>query len=318
VGSNTAGEPSDDSLTNEGSPNMHQMQSRPMAGKTVLVTGGSSGIGKATALGLATMGAHLAITGRDGERTESAAREIRAAGGGPVGVLVADLSSQTELRRLADEALQRLPRIDVLVNNVGGYWNSRHVTADGLERTFARLTTLRRSSSPTCSSTGWRAVPRPEWSRSRPTRRPWGASNSKTFMVNGTTPASRPTTSPSSPTSCSPTSWPGGFSPYRRLIKLASLQTWCTPGVVSTSFGAEDPATVQRLFIPLLRHLMKAPAQGATSIYVASAPHLERVTGGYFTNSKPKKSSQRSYDEDVAARLWHMSADLVHAAAPRQ
>jgi retinol dehydrogenase 14 len=91
------------------------------------------------------------------------------------------------------------------------------------------------------------------------------------------------------------------------------------PGVVSTSFGAEDPATIQRLFIPLLRHLMRAPAQGAaTSIHVASAPHLERVMGRYFANSKPKKSSQRSYDEDVAARLWHISADLVHVAATRQ
>ena len=108
-----------------------------MAGQTVLVTGGSSGIGKATALGLATMGAHLAITGRDRERTESAAREIRAAGGGQVDILVADLSVQSEVRQLADEVLKRLPRIDVLINNVGGYWNTRHVTVDGLERTFA-------------------------------------------------------------------------------------------------------------------------------------------------------------------------------------
>src|SRR5207237_5192300 len=109
----------------------------PMAGKTALVTGGSGGIGKATALGLATMGAHLAITGRDRGRTEGAAREIRAAGGGRVDVFVADLSSQSEVRRLAGEVRQRLARIDVLVNNVGGYWHTRHVTADGLERTFA-------------------------------------------------------------------------------------------------------------------------------------------------------------------------------------
>ncbi len=109
----------------------------PMTGKTVLVTGGTSGIGKATALGLATMGARLAITGRDPARAEDAASEIRAAGGGQVDVFVADLSSQAEVRRLADEVLDRLPRIDVLVNNVGGYWNTRHVTADGLERTFA-------------------------------------------------------------------------------------------------------------------------------------------------------------------------------------
>ena len=109
-----------------------------MAGKTVLITGATGGIGKATALGLATMGAHLAITGRDRERTEDAAREIRAAGGGQVDVFIADLSSQVGgtaswLRRCCDG----LPRIDVLINNVGGYWNTRHVTADGLERTFA-------------------------------------------------------------------------------------------------------------------------------------------------------------------------------------
>src|SRR5688572_26386147 len=104
---------------------MKQTPSGLMAGRTVLVTGGSGGIGKATALGLATMGAHLAITGRDRARIETAAREIRAAGGGQVDVIIADLSSQSEVRRLAGEVLQRLPRIDVLVNNVGGYWNTR-------------------------------------------------------------------------------------------------------------------------------------------------------------------------------------------------
>ena len=84
------------------------------------------------------MGAHVAITGRDSARTEAAAREIRAAGGGQVDAFVADLSSQAEVRRLADEVLEQdCPRIDVLVNNVGGYWNTRHVTADGLEHTFA-------------------------------------------------------------------------------------------------------------------------------------------------------------------------------------
>src|ERR1044071_5948246 len=103
---------------------MKQIHSGPMAGRTVLVTGGSGGIGKATALGLATMGAHLGITGRDRGRTEDAAREIRSAGGGQVDVFVADLSSQSEVRRLADDVLQRLARIDVLVNNVGGYWNT--------------------------------------------------------------------------------------------------------------------------------------------------------------------------------------------------
>ncbi|MDN5853290.1 MAG: SDR family NAD(P)-dependent oxidoreductase, partial [Actinomycetia bacterium] len=116
---------------------MERMRSSAMTGRTVLVTGATTGIGRATAVGLATMGAHVAITGRDRGRTEDAAREIRAAGGAQVDVFVADLSSQVQVRRLAGEVLGALPRIDVLVNNVGGYWNTRHVTADGLERTFA-------------------------------------------------------------------------------------------------------------------------------------------------------------------------------------
>jgi retinol dehydrogenase-14 len=83
------------------------------------------------------MGAHLAICGRDRESTEAAAGELHAGGGSQADVFVADLSSQVQVRRLAAEVLQRCSRIDVLVNNVGGYWDTRHVTADGLERTFA-------------------------------------------------------------------------------------------------------------------------------------------------------------------------------------
>ena len=85
------------------------------------------------------------------------------------------------------------------------------------------------------------------------------------------------------------------------------------PGVVSTSFGAEYPAAIQRLLIPFLRPLMKTPSRGAaTSIYAASAPELEQVTGRYLANNKVKTSSPRSYDQAIANRLWHVSADLVH------
>ena len=116
---------------------MKQIRGGPMAGRTVLITGGTGGIGKATALGLAAMGAHLAITGRDRERTDAAAARSgqRAAGG-----LTCSSRTCRPRRRydgLPTRCFTRLPRIDVLVNNVGGYWNTRHVTADGLERTFA-------------------------------------------------------------------------------------------------------------------------------------------------------------------------------------
>ena len=284
---------------------MEQIHSGPMAGRTVLVTGGTAGIGRATALGLATMGAHLAITGRDQERTEGAAREIRAAGGGQVDVFVADLSSQSEVRRLAEEVLQSLSRIDVLVNNVGGYWNTRHVTADGLEHTFALnhlapflitnllLDRLKQSAPArvvTVSSNA-QAMGRIDFDDLHGERSYSGArayDQSKLANVLFT------------------------YELARRLPATSVTANALHPGVVSTSFGAEDPGRVQRLLVPFIRPFMKAPAQGAaTSIHVASAPGLELVTGRYCANSKPKRSSKRSYDEAAAARLWQVSADLV-------
>ena len=109
-----------------------------MTGKTVLITGGTGGIGRAAAIGLAAMGARVGITGRDRARAEAAAAAIARESGNPaVDVFVADLSSQAEVRRLAGEVLAAYPRLDVLLNNVGGFWAHRHVTADGLEHTFA-------------------------------------------------------------------------------------------------------------------------------------------------------------------------------------
>src|ERR1700736_5906973 len=110
----------------------------PMAGKVVLITGGTGGVGKATAIGLATMGARVGITGRDLARAEQAATDIRAASRNPaVDAFAADMSSQAEVRRLAADVLNAYPRLDVLINNVGGFWAHRHPTTDGLERTFA-------------------------------------------------------------------------------------------------------------------------------------------------------------------------------------
>jgi len=98
----------------------------------------------------------------------------------------------------------------------------------------------------------------------------------------------------------------------RRLPGGAVTANALHPGVVRTAFGAEDPGRAQRLFVPILRPFMKTPAQGAaTSVYVASSPDLDHVTGRFFANSKPKKSSERSYDEAAAARLWRVSQELA-------
>ena len=111
---------------------------RSMKRKTVLITGGTGGIGRAAAIALASMGARVGITGRDRDRAQAAAAAIaRESGNDAVDVFVADMSSQAEVRRLAEEVLATYPRLDVLLNNVGGFWAHRHITADGLEHTFA-------------------------------------------------------------------------------------------------------------------------------------------------------------------------------------
>src|SRR5260370_41638499 len=108
-----------------------------MAGKSVLVTGGTGGIGRATAIGLAALGARVDITGRDPARTGAAAASIRAAPGSPaVDAFAADMSVQAGVHRLAAQVLDTYPRLDVLVNNVGGVLAHPPVTAEGPGPTF--------------------------------------------------------------------------------------------------------------------------------------------------------------------------------------
>jgi retinol dehydrogenase-14 len=102
----------------------------------------------------------------------------------------------------------------------------------------------------------------------------------------------------------------------RRLQGSSVTANALHPGLTRTSFGAEDPAGLQRRLVPFLRPFMQAPAQGAaTSIHLASAPDLEQVTGRYFANRKPKRSAKASYDQAAAARLWQVSAELVGLTA---
>ena len=273
---------------------MSELRTASMAGKTVLITGATSGIGRATASGLAAMGAIVAITGRDRERAEQAASETRSASGTQVHVFIADLASQSDVRRLADEVLQTCPRLDVLINNVGGYWNTRSVTADGLERTFALnhlapflLTALLldrlKESGPArvvTVASGAHGTGRIDFDDLQGERSYSGAraySQSKLANVLFT------------------------YELASRLRGSDVTANVVHPGVVRTSFGAEDPAGFQRLLSPVMRPFMKSTERGAaTSIHVASAPELKHVTGRYFADSKLKRSSKDSHDGATA------------------
>ena len=211
----------------------------------------------------------------------AAAREIRAAHGGQVETFVADLSSQAEVRRLAEEVQHSLRRIDVLINNVGGYWNTRRVTVDGLEHTFAlnhlapflltgllleRLKQSGHARVVTVASHA-HAQGRIDFDDLQGERSYSGArayNESKLANVLFT------------------------YELARRLGTTGVTANALHPGVVSTAFGAEDPAAVQRWLVPILRPFMKSPAQGgATSIHLAAAPELQRVTGEYFAAPGP-------------------------------
>lgn len=281
-----------------------------MTGKTVLVTGGTGGIGGATAAGLAGLGARVGIVGRDQQRAHAAAERIRA-NDGEVDVFTADVSSQRQVRQLADQVLAAYPRLDVLVNNVGGYWATRHQTEDGLERTFAvnhlapfLLTNLLldrlRASAPArvvTVSSGAQSMGRIDFDdltgeRGYNGQRAYNQSKLANVMFT--------------------------YELARRLEGTGVTATVLHPGVVRTSFGHEDSGRWMRLMLPVVRPFMKTPEEGAhTSIHLASAPEVEGVTGRYYANAEPKQSSKASYDTDAAARLWDVSADLVSLTPDR-
>jgi retinol dehydrogenase-14 len=286
-------------------PALNQDNARPMTGRTVVVTGASSGIGKATAERLAQLGATVAITGRDPARTHDAEDEIRTSTGTSVQAFTADLSDQAQVRQLAAELLAALPQLDVLVNNAGGCWNTRHATPDGLERTFAvnylapflltalLLNRIRQSNDGRVVNVSSNAqrLGRINFDDLQGEHSCSGArayNQSKLAMVLFTQELAR------------------------RLLGTTVTTNALHPGVVRTSFGAQDPGRTQRLLVPLAPPFMRSPVSGAaTSVLLASSPDLGSVTGQFFSGAKAKRSSKRSRDDQDARRLWAVSETLV-------
>ena len=252
------------------------------------------------------MGARVGITGRDRARAETAAAAITHETGNPaVDVFVADLSSQAEVRRLAGEVLAAYPRLDVLLNNVGGFWAHRHVTADGLEHTFALnhlapflLTSLLlerlQASAPArivTVSSGAQSMGTIEFDDLMGERTYSGQdayNQSKLANVMFT------------------------YELARRLEGTGVTATVLHPGLTNTAFGAEDTARGWGPVIAALRPFMGSPRRGAeTSVYLASSPEVEGLSGRYFARRKARDSHKSSYDSATTARLWRVSADLV-------
>jgi retinol dehydrogenase-12 len=276
-----------------------------MQGKVCLVTGATAGIGLVTARELARKGARVILVGRATERCSRAAEEIRAlTGSTAVEWLVADLSSQADVRRLADQVRSRWPRLDVLVNNAGGIFIKRQESADGIEMTFA-LNHL--------SYFLLTCLLLPVLEQSAPARIVSVASEAHRGVsiafddIEGKTRF-------------------GGWRAYQR-SKLANLlftyelarrlggkrvtANALHPGFVRTTIFRE-PGLVGWLLRRAADVIALSPEAGAkTSVYLASSQEVAGTSGQYFDKEKPRESSPQSHDLIAGERLWRLSEEMT-------
>ena len=284
---------------------------RPMNGKVCVITGASSGIGKAASLALARLGADVILVCRDKARGEAALAEVGAVAPASIRQLeLADLSSLRDVRELAGR-LSRLDRLDVLINNAGLVLASRQVSADGFEYTFALnhlapflLTGLLReklaASAParvvTVSSAAHRAA-RLDLADLQLTGHfnGWRAyANSKLANILFTRELAG------------------------RLAGTGVTANCVHPGTVNTRFG-RDGSTMLRFGLGIGRRFLLSAAQGAdTVVYVASSPDVAGATGGYYVKRRLRAPSGAARDPETARRLWAISAELTGLAEPGQ
>jgi NAD(P)-dependent dehydrogenase (short-subunit alcohol dehydrogenase family) len=281
-----------------------------LEGRTVLLTGASSGIGRATAIGLAEKGARLLLVGRTPERCEETLAEIRRRSGrGDATMLRADLSSQKEVRRLAEEVLARADRLHVLVNNAGVTLLRREITVDGLEATFATnhlacflLTGLLlprlRASAPArivnVASDAHR-MGRLDLSDLQ-SERGYGAlrvyAQSKTANILFTQELAR------------------------RIAGSGVSANSLHPGGIRSNLGRSDGRALE-VVRKLIGLFLKTPEEGArTSLHLASSPALEGVSGRYFAKCRERTPAAHARDPETARRLWERSEELTGLRYP--
>jgi NAD(P)-dependent dehydrogenase (short-subunit alcohol dehydrogenase family) len=281
-------------------------------GKTVVITGGNSGIGLETAVALARAGANVVITARDAERGKQAVADIKGrSGSDTVDLVVFDLGSLASTRAGAAELLDRCPRIDVLVNNAGVVLTERRETVDGFESTFAinhlgpfLLTELLldriKASAPArivnVASTAHRGARTGlDFDDLQATKgyrgmRVYGASKLANIMFTKEL--------------------------ARRLAGTGVTVNAVHPGTVRTGYGRDgDSGGLLKVGLAIGSRFFLSPEKGAdTSVYLASSPDVAGVTGEYFIKRKVKKPSAAALDADAARQLWDVSQQLVGQA----
>ncbi|MCH7959150.1 MAG: SDR family oxidoreductase [Candidatus Hydrogenedentes bacterium] len=278
-----------------------------MNGKTCLVTGANSGIGKATAAGLAAMGATVVMVCRDAVKGETALNEIiTETGSQDVSVMIADLASLKSIREFAANFLDKHERLDVLINNAAIMPTSRTETSDGFETQFGvnhlapfllthLLLDLLKASAPSrivnVSSTLHHKATLDlddlQYERNKyRAMQAYGRSKLANILFT--------------------------YELARRLKGTGVTANCLHPGVVRTSLMRDLPFFLQPL-LKIAGMMMLSPSGGArTSVHVATSPDLEGVTGEYFDKCAVTRSSSVSHDAESGARLWEISAELTH------
>lgn len=280
-----------------------------LAGKEIVVTGATDGIGKVTARELAKMGASVTIAGRDAVKGEAVVRELRqAAGHDRVSFVAGDLATQKGVRAAAAAIKGRLKTLDVLVNNAGAMFVKRELTEDGIERTFALnhlgyflmthelLDLLKASASARIVTVASAAHQGAKLDLSDLQN----AKNYSGFRVYGQSKLANIYFT---------------YELARRLQGTNVTANCLHPGFVASRFG-NNTGGIFRLMIGWAK-LVAAISEdnGAkTSVFLASSPEVQGVSGKYFDKCAAISSSSVSYDADVARELWRQSERLTGVA----
>jgi len=278
-----------------------------MGGKVVVITGATSGIGEEAAVELSRRGATVVVHGRSPAKIEATLARIQAEAGVAAESVQADLSSMAEIRRACAELRERHPVIDVLLNNAGAVFQTRAVTVDGFEQTFAvnhvAYYLMAAELLPSLlAATAGRIVSVASDAHRGPGLA-WDDLQSERMYV--------------------------GFKTYgqsklmnilftrelARKLEGTTVTTNCVhPGVVATGFALNESGIV-KAFWKLAQPFIRSPARGAaTSIFLCCEPDVG--SGGYFANSKPKKPSGAARNDADAARLWAITEELTGTPWP--